>query len=250
MPSNRTKQRRRKKRQRSVYVIARPLRAAGPLAPFSDGKFPICHWGLLVTNCSRDEVASQWTRYRETGKSSLLPPLGTMIELRRHPDNTNTYNLNTDFGLCDWYEEWGFNISITYVGVTRRSDSSLAYQGRFYHYWCCSSSTSASDIVRPRPDYNAYTNNCQNFVLYLLEFACPQSLILPKTFKDAVVGLLLEWNPSQMQTRSFTLRSPGNSLNANYAHLKEPGLPTAMSALWKLKQPDLNVIIVASVVLF
>jgi len=133
MPStDRSRQRRKRKRRRSVYIIARPLRAAGPLAPFSDGKFPVCHWGLLVTSCSRNEIASHWLKYRETGEPSFLPPWGTMIELRRHPDNTTTYNVNANFSMCDWYTEWGFNISIMYVGETRESDTSLASQGKIH----------------------------------------------------------------------------------------------------------------------
>src|SRR5277367_6541797 len=125
----RRRRRRRKPAQRSVYIIARPLQAAGRLSIFSDGKFPVCHWGLLVTRRSREEVLSQWMRYCETTDPSYLPPWGTMIELNRLPDNTNIYNVSTDFGLKDWYAICGPSISIMYVGETEFSDANLTAKG-------------------------------------------------------------------------------------------------------------------------
>jgi hypothetical protein len=134
-PTNRSmavharRRRQKRKRKRSVYIIARPLKAAGPLSVCSDGKFPVCHWGLLVTSRSREEVIVQWRKYCETTDPSHLPPWGTMIELSRLPDNTNVYNVSTDFGLHEWYKMWGPSISIWYVGETGASDSHLADRG-------------------------------------------------------------------------------------------------------------------------
>src|SRR6266496_396384 len=42
----------------------------------------------------------------------------------------------------------------------------------------------ATHIIRSHPDYNAFTNNCQNFVLYLLQYACRQPHTTPKSFRD------------------------------------------------------------------
>ena len=47
----------------------------------------------------------------------------------------------------------------------------------------------AGKIIRDHPDYRFYTNNCQNFVLYLLNFAC-QEPVTPKTIKLSVNGML------------------------------------------------------------
>jgi hypothetical protein len=55
--------------------------------------------------------------------------------------------------------------------------------------------------VSSRPNYSAYTNSCQNFVIYLVESVCPGSVVTPKTFKEAVDGLILEWNISQTKKR-------------------------------------------------
>jgi hypothetical protein len=48
--------------------------------------------------------------------------------------------------------------------------------------------TVASKITRTHPDYNGYTNNCQNFVRYLLAFACQES-VTPNTIELAVKSL-------------------------------------------------------------
>lgn len=52
----------------------------------------------------------------------------------------------------------------------------------------------AINIVQTHPDYQFYTNNCQNFVLYLHAFACPEFLT-PKTINHAVTDILddLSW---------------------------------------------------------
>jgi hypothetical protein len=43
----------------------------------------------------------------------------------------------------------------------------------------------AQKIVELYPDYHVYSNNCQNFVLYLLKVACPDCR-LPRTIKKVV----------------------------------------------------------------
>jgi hypothetical protein len=48
--------------------------------------------------------------------------------------------------------------------------------------------TLASKITRMYPDYDGYTNNCQNFVRYLLAFACQES-VTPNTIELAVKSL-------------------------------------------------------------
>jgi hypothetical protein len=44
----------------------------------------------------------------------------------------------------------------------------------------------ASAITQTHPDYYAFTNNCQNFVLYLLTFAC-KDYMAPKSISDVVI---------------------------------------------------------------
>jgi hypothetical protein len=47
----------------------------------------------------------------------------------------------------------------------------------------------ACRITREHPDYNAYNNNCQKFVVYLLKVACP-GCAHPKTINEAVTSLI------------------------------------------------------------
>lgn len=96
-----------------------------------------------------------------------------MIELVRLPGNINSHNLIHDFGLEQWDDEWKY-VAIRYVGDTYVSDGELA--------------TEASKITRMYPDYDGYTNNCQNFVRYLLAFACQES-VTPNTIELAVKSL-------------------------------------------------------------
>lgn len=50
---------------------------------------------------------------------------------------------------------------------------------------------SASRITRSRPDYDGYANNCQNFVRYLLEFACcDDDCESPMTIQDLVEDVM------------------------------------------------------------
>jgi hypothetical protein len=56
--------------------------------------------------------------------------------------------------------------------------------------------------VSSRPDYSAYTNSCQNFVIYLVQDICRGSVVTPKTFKEVIDGLIREWNVSQTKNRT------------------------------------------------
>jgi hypothetical protein len=189
MPQSRAPRVRRKKRRkkRSVFVIARPLQIAGPLSFSSDGKFPICHWGLFVTD-SHADVTSRWMKYRKTRNPVDLPPRGTLFELVRGPDYKNSHNKTPNFGLEEWDAEWGC-VSIMYVDKTLASDQDLSAKGnaQFLHLLKI-----ASEIIRLHPDYDGYTNNCQNFVCYLLSFAC-ENPVTPKTFELLVKTLSTDW---------------------------------------------------------
>src|SRR5277367_1481381 len=63
----------------------------------------------------------------------------------------------------------------------------------------------ADEIVKLHPNYSAFTNSCQNFVLYLLEFACPDSDITnPKTFVKALTTPIWDRNTSRTRKRTGT----------------------------------------------
>jgi hypothetical protein len=175
-------------KKRSVFVIARRLQIAGPLSFSSDGKFPICHWGLFVTDSRHADVTSRWLKYRETRNPVDLPPRGTLFELVRSPDYKNSHNKTPNFGPEEWEAEWGCAF-IQYIGDTIVSDQDLSAEGnaQFLHLLKI-----ASKITRLHPDYDGYTNNCQNFVCYLLSFACENPLT-PKTIELLVKNLSTDW---------------------------------------------------------
>src|SRR5256885_8008247 len=55
-PGGMARHRRKRKRRRFVYVVARPLKAAGPFTFVSEGKFPICHWGVLFSELNEETL--------------------------------------------------------------------------------------------------------------------------------------------------------------------------------------------------
>jgi hypothetical protein len=177
---------RRKKRKRSVYVIARPLKAAGYASFLSDGKFPVCHWGLLVSERTWSEVEAQWKEVLgslESFRSEDLQLRGTMFELLRVSDCKVKHQKFNNFQLEQWRDEWQ-SVFFACVGETEVTDDMLSRQGT-PNFEKCSHTWPASMITRKYPDYDAYTNNCQNFVLYLLKYACP-GCPAPRTIREVV----------------------------------------------------------------
>ena len=63
---------------------------------------------------------------------------------------------------------------------------------------CCrNTEILASEITKQYPNYDGYTNNCQNFVRYLLNYACPDCNA-PATIQDKVRFLLGELDPGHL----------------------------------------------------
>jgi hypothetical protein len=56
MAARRSKGLSKAQRKRSVYILARPIKAAEKLSFLSEGKFPLCHWALLVSSHSVSEL--------------------------------------------------------------------------------------------------------------------------------------------------------------------------------------------------
>jgi len=130
MPPSRAPNVRRKKRRkkRAVFIVGRPLKLARQFSVsfISDDKFPICHWGLFLTDDRTCDRA--WKRYRNTRNPADLPSRGTLFELLRVEGDKNSCKKTGDFGLEDWEEEWDF-VSITYAGQTSLSDQHLSEAG-------------------------------------------------------------------------------------------------------------------------
>lgn len=78
---------------------------------------------------------------------------------------------------------------MAFIGNTDVSDEKLAEEGESYIDRIITNKLSATQIVRDHPYYHAYTNNCQNFVMYLLAVACPGS-VTPRTIKTFTTRLI------------------------------------------------------------
>jgi len=166
----------RKRRRRNVYVIARPLDIATrfSLSFLSEGKLPLCHWGILVSNHGHDKIIRRWEAASQGESLNTNLALGTVFELRRTVENLNTVQTIKDFGRRELNSEWQV-MTIKYVGKTSFSVGALEKR--------------ANKITELYPCYHGYTNNCQNFVRYLLHFACPGRDV-PKTIQGTVTEVL------------------------------------------------------------
>jgi len=122
------RRKKRRKKRREVFIVGRPLKLARTFSVsfVSDGKFPLCHWGLFMTNerdCDR-----RWTRYQETKDPNDRPSRGTLFELLRLEDDKISCEKKEDFGLEDWEADWNY-VCIVYAGRTSFSDQLLSKEG-------------------------------------------------------------------------------------------------------------------------
>jgi hypothetical protein len=113
-----------KKSERAVYIFARSLKLAGRAGFLSDGKLPLCHWGMLVSKYNKDELKKRFERLDPSKAESW----GTFIELNRNPENKITHNMIRNFSAEEWYNEWKF-ISMVFIGETELLDVTLCEEG-------------------------------------------------------------------------------------------------------------------------
>jgi hypothetical protein len=107
-----------KRKKRNVYILSRPLSAASHLnlSFLSDGKLPLCHWGVLVSDYDRIELQRHLQSLRED-PNHRRSSLGTLIELRRTETNVNTINVIKEFGEIEMSDEWHV-MGVKYIGTT------------------------------------------------------------------------------------------------------------------------------------
>jgi hypothetical protein len=121
---------------RSVWLLARPLSAVTIFPPFavtSQNKFPLCHWGVLITKL---DVSSIEAAMREVSEESQLVEdliLGIMWELHRTQQNTNTVNVSNPFKLSSLKSEW-VTFSAEKIGTTLHSDAQIQREGKNCSY--------------------------------------------------------------------------------------------------------------------
>src|SRR5271167_3003325 len=114
MAGSQRKRPRNRKQRRFAYVLARPLTIADRLhlSFVSEGKLPLCHWGMLVTNMNQGELAEKLRKVYNEQQWSLAP-LGTMFELVAN-NSDNSVSMNQLFGSWELHTDWQC-LSFVYV---------------------------------------------------------------------------------------------------------------------------------------
>src|SRR5271155_1658919 len=176
----------------SVWLFARPLSWADfiiALQWVSDGKYPLCHWGVLVTHL--DITANdEFMRRGPHISTSEVFDLGIMYELRRNDINQNTVNVIRPFSTKSLEAEWRL-FSAKYIGTTETHHDQIELEGTLSDYLAL---IAAIRITETKPNYQLFENNCQNFAKYLIEFMCPECLT-----PDTIQTLLQRWQDSTVQ---------------------------------------------------
>lgn len=170
---------------RGVWVLARPLSWSLRLLPLpsqtSDGVFPLCHWGILVTHLPeqmvKDIVADSRAK-RGYGAVNL----GQLLELNRI-EHRSTLNLTEEFSSASFGHAWSV-VSAQYVGETRMQKAEIWAEDTPL---LRSSLIPPARIIRDNPQYDLFTANCQNFAQYLVHSIClPPCTLCPRTIRDTL----------------------------------------------------------------
>lgn len=116
----------------SVWVFARPLSLARylpSLGSASDGNFPLCHWGVFVTDLSNIDVLAITNRLRATIDNPTTDlELGDLYELERLDKTLYTVKISRPFRVSEWRKSWLF--SPQFVGSTEMSFGQISLQGK------------------------------------------------------------------------------------------------------------------------
>src|SRR5579859_1554237 len=135
--------------ERCVWIFARPLTVGGALlSPFlastSDGNYPLCHWGVLVTESS----STFYDVNLEAQHSIEREPLTALWELIPFNNGANQVRFqqfseaNAPEGLKKF--------SIAYMGRTRLTNQRISYEGIRYTIYLTDGL--ALQITNQRPD--------------------------------------------------------------------------------------------------
>lgn len=111
----------------SVWLFARPLSWANiiPALQFvSDGKFPLCHWGVLVTERLLEVDNVLVHRAVAPGEE-----LGIMYELHRDDSNLNTVHISRPFSSTNLQGEWS-SFTAKLIGTTGMSVRDIENHGQ------------------------------------------------------------------------------------------------------------------------
>lgn len=182
MPIQKRRSARRERSTRSVYIVARPIKKAGSLSSLSEGKFSLCHWALLISPNNEKQLRSHIERQAASCSQSRQSSWGTLFEIF-NIDGTIEVHVVEDFGR-HISPDWGY-ACIMHLGETHLQDAKIVGRGEYIlsAMWL----NIAYEIRNLYPDYHGFSNNCQNFVQYLLKFVCPKlTEVAPLTIHESV----------------------------------------------------------------
>lgn len=114
----------------SVWLLARPLSAANLFPPFestSNGKYHLCHWGVLITDISIPDMNVLLSRTKQDGRRDTTK-LGVLYELLRFEGNQNIVNIARPFTALTVREQWR-TFSSVYIGKTKLTQEKIEQEG-------------------------------------------------------------------------------------------------------------------------
>jgi hypothetical protein len=116
----------------TVWFFARALSATDvlpALQSLSDGKFPFCHWGVLITTMDISEVMQAIETLRSNDINGLdNMDFGTMYELFRGEGNINSVNISRPVSVKYLRSSWA-TFSARFAGRTTLSQENIERAG-------------------------------------------------------------------------------------------------------------------------
>jgi hypothetical protein len=116
-------------KEQTVSLLTRPLSYATflpSIASSSDGKDHLRHWGVLVSDMTLLDLKVFFSRTRAPDNNHMV--FGRMYELYRLPDDKNTVNIDTNFGLDSLRKDWPM-FAMAYAGKTTLSHTQIKAEG-------------------------------------------------------------------------------------------------------------------------
>lgn len=115
-----------------VWLFARPLSLANLFSPFeltSQGRYHLCHWGVLVSHRSVTEAKELLIRSGSEKNPDVVDSvLGIMWELNRMENDTNTVNTIRPFTVATVKDQWTI-FSAEYLGETVMDYAQIQTEG-------------------------------------------------------------------------------------------------------------------------
>jgi len=101
---------------RFIYLVARPISKAGPFGFLSEGKLPLCHWGILVSEYDEKAFFELLDYQTATNQESLR--LGMLFELAREESHDAKWQVNVVPNFGKQLPRIWKNVMVFHVGET------------------------------------------------------------------------------------------------------------------------------------